>query len=330
MAFPDFQPGRAVELLLSRGSLPLLFWFKKDVLDVPVDREARNLEKFVGRVRILETQRKDGSWAGTAGRRPCGQDRTDCLVETLKNLFRLFDFGCTAADRPVQKAVEFLFLSQTREGDFRAASINEYTPGFHALSLEILCRYGLDGEARVVRGFRWFLRSRQKDGGWAIPCRTLSRREAARHFRIAPSTKGKPAKSDTSKPSAHFITGLALRALAESPSLRGSRESRAAADLLVRRFFQEDKYEDRRDASHWEELSYPFWSTNILSVLDALVKMGFDGRQPKVGAALDWLVRQQNESGCWEAESRKATLDDHLWVTFAVLRVLKRFRLLSL
>jgi hypothetical protein len=330
MALPTFDPGRAVEFLLSRGSLPVLFWLKKDVLDVPVEREVRNLEKFVGRVRILESQAKDGSWAGDAGLPRCGQDKTGCLVETLKNLFRLYDFGCGPKEPPVQKAIAYLFSSQTREGDFRAASVNEYTPGFHALTLEILCRYGLDGDARVAKGFGWILRNRQADGGWAIPCRTLSRKEAARHFRLIPAAGGRPAKPDRSKPSAHFITGLAFRALSESPSRRSRRECRDSAGLLIGRFFKDDKYEDRREASHWEELSYPFWSTNILSVLDALAKLGTNARSPKVQSALDWLVRQQSPSGIWESKSKRATLDEHLWVTYAVLRVLKRFDVLAI
>jgi len=327
MAPTTFDPGRAVECLLARGSLPVLYWLKKDVLDVPVEREVRNLEKFVGRVRILESQKKDGSWAGDAGLLPCGPDKTGCLVETLKNLFRLYDFGCGPRESQVQKAIAYLFSSQTKEGDFRAASVSEYTPGFHALSLEILCRFGLDVDPRVAKGFRWIVRNRQKDGGWAIPCRTLSRREAARHFRVDPAAGGKPAKPDQSKPSAHFITGLAFRAMAESPSRRSRRECREAAGLLISRFFKDDKYEDRREASHWEELSYPFWSTNILSVLDALAKLGTDGRPPKVQGALDWLLGQQSPSGIWESKSKRATFDEHLWVTFAVLRVLKRFDL---
>jgi hypothetical protein len=330
MPSSTFDPGKAVEFLLARGSLPVLYWLKQEVLNVPVDREVRNLEKYVGRVRILETQKRDGSWTGESNRLRRGEDKTGFLIETLKNLFRLHDYGCTTGDGAVQRAIAYLFSSQTKEGDFRAASINEYTPGFHALTLEVLCRYGLDGERPVAKGFRWILRNRQNDGGWAIPCRTLSRKEAARHFRAMMSSREKPAKPDKSKPSAHFITGLAFRALTESRLLRSSRDCRAAADLLVGRFFKDDKYEDHREASHWEEMSYPFWSTNILSVLDALAKLGSDGRQPRIRAALDWLVGQQAESGCWEVRSKKATLEDHLWVTFAVLRVLKRFNLLSL
>jgi hypothetical protein len=327
LSHPD--PAKAAEFLLARGSLPVLYWFKKDVLAVPVEREGKNLEKYVGRIRVLESQAGDGSWIGPSSRFRRGEDKTDRLIETLKNLFRLHDFGCTNEEPVVRKAISFLFACQTREGDFRAASINEYTPGFHALTLEIFCRYGLDADPRVQKGFRWILHHRQKDKGWAIPCRTLSPREAEKRVRAESAGKVGPLQSNISKPSSHFITGLALRALAESPTWRTSPEFRAVADLLVRRFFQDDRYEDRRDASHWEELSYPFWSTNILSVLDALATAGATGKKPQVQAALDWLIGRQGPSGCWEVRSRKAVFEDHLWVTYAVLRVLKRFGLVS-
>jgi len=45
---------------------------------------------------------------------------------------------------------------------------------------------------------------------------------------------------------------------------------------------------------------------------------------------LDWMLKKQNKQGYWEAGNKKSTIEDHLWVTFAVLRVLKRFGLLDL
>src|SRR4030042_431382 len=54
--------GKAIEFLLERGSLPVLYWLKRDILDVPYEREIRNLKKYAARVRILESQGPDGSW----------------------------------------------------------------------------------------------------------------------------------------------------------------------------------------------------------------------------------------------------------------------------
>ncbi len=105
-----FNTGKTVEFLLSRGSLPLLFWLKKDILDVPVDRESKNLRKYSSRVRILETQQPDGSWWDKRSDTPLHWERTLYRVDTLRNLYRLFDYGCTLRDEEIVKSVDFLDL----------------------------------------------------------------------------------------------------------------------------------------------------------------------------------------------------------------------------
>jgi len=319
---------KAIEFLLSRGNLPILYWLKKDILEVPVDREFKNLCKFGMRLRILSGQREDGSWAKDRVKAISPENRPEFLIETLKNAFKLHDYGCRLDNEQVRNLIHYLFSSQTTEWDFRATAFNEYSPGFHALTLEILCRYGLDQDARVQKGFRWIMKSRQKDGGWAIPCRTIGKDQVERRYRLPSGSKKKPFKPDRSKPFSHFITGMVLRALAESTTWRRSKECHKAGDLVLSRFFQEDRYQDRRLASHWEELTYPFWTTNILSSLDSLSKIGFPADHPTISQSLNWLLAKQDQLGYWESDAAKATFEDHLWMTFAVLRVFRRFGLL--
>jgi hypothetical protein len=60
--------------------------------------------------------------------------------------------------------------------------------------------------------------------------------------------------------------------------------------------------------------------------LDALSKLGFQADDHEnIRRALDWLLRRQNKYGFWESGNKKASFEDHLWVTLAVLKVLKRF-----
>ena len=47
-----FNINKAIEFLLARGNLPILYWLKKDILEVPVDREYKNLKKYATRIRI--------------------------------------------------------------------------------------------------------------------------------------------------------------------------------------------------------------------------------------------------------------------------------------
>ena len=319
---------KSVEYLLARGSLPILFWLKKDILSVPVERESKNMRKYAARVRILETQKPDGSWWEKRSDTPIYWERTLYRVDTLRNLYRLYDYGCTVKEEGVQRSLDFLFLLQSKEGDFRGTVLNVYTPTFHALTLELLCLFGLDGDRRVQKGFRWILNNKQSDGGWALyhprPAQTPGKTAAPAWA----SPRGKPFKPRKSQPFSHHVTGMVLRAFAESPTWRGSKEARGAGEKLLSCFFCDEVYEDRTYPSDWEKICYPFWNTDILASLDSLSKVGFSPENETIQRGLSWLQKRQNSQGFWECGNKKATLEDHLWVTLAVLRVLKRFGLL--
>jgi len=321
---------KAIEFLLARGNLPILYWLKKDILEVPIEREYKNLQKFAARIRILESQKSNGGWSKKKHEGHPRWEKTYYIVETLRNIFRLYNYGCTYEEEKVQKAIKFLYSTQSKEGDFRGAYLNEYAPTYHALTLEILCLYGLDQDKRTQKGFRWLMNNRQNDGGWVIPYRTIDKAELKSRYNFEAQLKLKPVKPNKLQPFSHLVTGMVLRALSVSPTWRESKEARKAGELLMNRFFKADKYDDRPYASFWEEIIYPFWATDILSSLDSLSQIGFDIKHEKIKEALDWLLNKQNKNGHWAAGIKKASLEDNLWVTFAVLRVIKRFGLLEL
>jgi hypothetical protein len=324
-----FNTAKTVEFLLSRGSLPLLFWLKKDILDVPVDRESKNLRKYSSRVRILETQQPDGSWWDKRSDTPLHWERTLYRVDTLRNLYRLFDYGCTLRDEEIVKSVDFLLSLQTKEGDFRGTVLNEYTPTFHALVLEILCRYGMDKDKRVQKGFRWLLENRQKDGGWALFRRQPTNGSQGAAPLPLVGAKAQPYKPSRTQHFSHHVTGMILRALAESPTWRKTKDAKRAGGLLLGCFFCDEIQGDKTFPSDWEQFCYPLWNTDILACLDALSKLGFSPEDPTIDKGLSWILAKQNAQGFWECGNGKAALEDHLWITLAVLRVLKRFDLLK-
>lgn len=326
----DFNTNKAIEFLLARGNLPILYWLKKDILEVPVEREYRNLQKYAVRIRILKTQRPDGGWSRRKYEGHPRWEKSYYIVDTLRNALRLYNYGCSLEEEGIKKAVKFLFSAQTKEGDFRGAYLNEYAPTYHALTLEILCLYGFDKDKRTQNGFRWIINNRQDDGGWVIPYRTIDKKELKSRYNFEAQLKLKPVKPDKSQPFSHLVTGMVLRAFAASPTWRKSKEAWKAGDLLLTRFFKPDKYEDRRLSSFWEEITYPFWATDILSSLDSLSRIGFDVKDEKIHQALRWLQRKQNKEGYWEPGTVKSSLEDHLWITLSVLRVLKRFGFLEL
>ncbi|HEA64625.1 MAG TPA: hypothetical protein ENI02_00570, partial [Candidatus Aminicenantes bacterium] len=218
----------------------------------------------------------------------------------------------------------------TKAGDFRGAYLNEYAPTYHALSLEISCLLGHDKDEKIQKGFRWITNNRQNDGGWVIPYRTIDQEQLKNRYNYEAQLKLEPINPDKSRPFSHLVTGMVLRALAASPKWRKSKEARKAGELLLKRFFKADKYNDRCLPSFWEELTYPFWATDILSSLDSLSKIGFSAENENIQKGLNWMLKKQNKEGYWEAGNLKSTIEDDLWVTFAVLRVLKRFGLLEL
>ncbi|MBM3284573.1 MAG: hypothetical protein FJY81_01735, partial [Candidatus Aminicenantes bacterium] len=186
--------------------------------------------------------------------------------------------------------------------------------------LEILCRYELDSDHRVQKGFRWALANRQKDGGWAL----FNPGCSASPEKLSKRPPHKPVKT---QPFSYHVTGMMLRAFAESLTWRAGKEAHQAAELLVDCFFQDEVVGDRTYPSDWEIICYPFWNTDILSSLDALSRIGFSQEKEMIQKGLAWLIRKQNSHGFWECGNKKATLEDHLWVTLAALRVLKRFGL---
>ena len=308
----DFNTNKAIEFLLARGNLPILYWLKKDILEVPIEREYKNLQKFAARIRILKAQRPDGGWSRRKYEGHPRWEKSYYIVETLRNSFKLYDYGCSLKEDGIQKAIKFLYSTQSKEGDFRGAYLNEYAPTYHSLILEILCLYELEKDKRTKKGFRWIIKNRQYDGGWVIPYRTIYKQELKSGYNCEAQLKLDPVKPDKSQPFSHLVTGMVLRALAASPTWRKSKEAWKAGELLLTRLFKPDKYEDRHFSSFWEEITYPFWATDILSCLDSLSKIGFDVKNEKVQQALRWLLKKQNKDGYWEARAPKSTLEDHL------------------
>jgi hypothetical protein len=307
---------KAVEYLLARGHLPILYWLKKDILCVPADRELKNLEKYGARIRILEEQLPDGSWREKRASGPsvrASGPPTSPEVLTLQNVCRLYDFACDAETAGLRNAVHFLLGTQSRDGCFRAGTNEDYPLTFHALNLEILCRFGFDGDPRVEKGFRWLLRQGRGKGEWLASRNRLDAKKP-----IGPT-------GDKTL----FWAGMTLRALSVSPSRSGQKEAQRLGEWLQVRLLKPDVSPDPLAKSSWLEISYPFWSAGLLSNLDTLSRIGFKADRVNIRKGLGWLLRQQRPEGYWESTRTRGTAEDHLWTTLAVLRVFKAYGLLK-
>jgi hypothetical protein len=134
-------------------------------------------------------------------------------------------------------------------------------------------------------------------------------------------------------PFSHQATGMVLRAFAVHPSRSKSEQVRVAAARLKARFFQADRYNDRKAPRYWTKFQFPFWWSNLLTALDTLSLIGFSPEDPDVRRGLDWFVANQGDNGLWKTSYEQAgrrelsakELGAKLWVSLAVCRVFKRF-----
>jgi len=272
--------------------------------------------------KITDHQLASGCWRYHGGRPQIRSQQDYDQLETFRALRNLVEkYGMNRENPAIPGAAEFLFSCQTDEGDFRGICGNQYVPYYSAAFMELLIKAGFSDDPRIAKGFRWLLSIRQLDGGWAFPLRTAGKKLSTETFRAS------TIYPDKSQPFSHLVTGVVLRAFAAHPVYRRAAEARLAGRLLESRFFEQDRYPDRRSSSFWTSFSYPFWFTDLLSALDSLSKLGFDGEGPQVGKGLGWFASRQRRDGGWKLSLRLIEGEEErdLWMTLAISRVFKRF-----
>jgi hypothetical protein len=311
--------------LLSSENEALLYFVRRDLLEEevsPVDA----LWTLPQVAKVLRKQRENGSWKYPGGK-PELRSREDYdQLQTFKVLMDLVGkYGFTRDQPALERAAEFLFSFQTEEGDLRGIYRDQYTPNYTAAITELLVKAGYGEDPRIHEVFAWLLSMRQDDGGWAVPMRTgvpKGTSTVKEAFWVEEAIQ-----PDRSRPFSHWCTGIVLRAFAAHESYRQRPEARAAGELLKSRFFKPDPYPDRKAASFWEKIRYPFWWTDILSALDSLWWLGFSREDPDIEGGLHWLKNSQEKTGLWKARYLSGgDKDIHLWTTLHVCRVLKSYR----
>jgi len=268
--------------------------------------------------RAVARQQPDGRWKYPGGNPEIRSQPAYDQLETYRQLGVLVcKFGLDRQHPAVAAAAGFLSSFQTEAGDYRGIYGNQYTPNYSAAFTELLIRAGYEGSAQVEKAMRWLLSTRQDDGGWAIPTRTLGMSLNVMY------TARDTFEPDRSRPPSHLVSGIVLRALAAHPGYRHSADTRRAAELLKSRFFHRDVYPDRAAPSNWLVFSYPFWWTDLLSALDSLARIGFRAGAPDIARGAAWFIDNQEPSGLWNTgRNRPKGPDSDLWVGLAICRML--------
>jgi hypothetical protein len=314
-------PHDPLPALLAASDPALVFRVRRDLLHqrlAPTD-----FASHPAVVRLLRRQRTDGSFPYPGGGVPRLRQWEDYdQLATHTALLELVGrYGLTRRHPAIARAAEFLFSRQTPDGDFRGMYGTQYATTYTALIVTVLIEADYTSDSHVDRCLRWFMSLRQDDGGWTIPLRTAP----AGGSYVRAMRWPRPFEPDRSKPSAHLVTGMVLRAFAAHPGWRRRPGLAAAAHLLMDRFFRADRYADRRAATFWQKLVYPFRWTDLLSALDALSLLGFTTRDARLARAVGWLIDQQQRDGTWRCGYPTAKdPNGALWVSYAACRVLDR------
>ena len=282
-------PINPLPALLNWTDESLIYFVNRDLLQKTVE-PVETLWDMPGAVRLVKKQLGDGSWkypGRTDGSVP-GQNYF--LLETYRNLGVLVEmYGFDREHPALQKAAEYVLSCQTVEGDIRGIIGNQYMPYYHGAILELLIKARYQDDARVLAGLNWLLSMRQADGGWIVPTQAIPSSQRTPQF-----WSGDPVKPERSRPHAHMATGMVLRAFAAHPDYRKRPEVIAAGDCLKSRFFEADKYNDRKAPSYWLKLQFPFWWTSLLSALDTLSHLNFDRNDVDIARGLAWFITQSD------------------------------------
>ena len=276
---------------------------------------------------ILRGQNKDGSWGKPGGYPPHHKP----MVETFKRLRLLI--GRYELDRnhpQVELGSEFLFSTQSIEGDFRGMIGDQYATYYTGEFTAQLVKAGYGDDERIDRAFQWLLSMRQNDGGWTIPILTLPPGGGMQRVVALTAAPATPIEPDRSKPFSHNWTDMVLRAFAAHPYWSISSEARHSATLLKSQFFMPDAYTSYRNPNYWVRFSG--WWPNLLTSLESLKQLGFKANDPDIWKALRWFQENQEMNGSWRTNYfPEKTINinkesvEKAWLTLRVARMVKNF-----
>ena len=320
-SFLNYDPFPALKQITSPA---LSYFIQRDLFDEnpgPIEE----LWTLPEPIRILKKQLDSGAWPDQRPKKHLNSPTNYLLLETYRNMGVLIElYGFNKTDKSIEKAAEFIFSTESSEGDFRGIYGNQYSTNYSAGILELLVKAGYLNDNRIHRAFQWFLSNQQDKGGWTLPLQTHGVKTLDSEAVMSSPTKY---PFETEKAFSHSVTGIVLRAFAAHPQYRNHPDAKKAADLITHRFFLSDKYTFRKDASYWKKYSFPFWWTDLISILDSLSLMKFPRDNHGIARALTYFKSEQLANGMWNLYILKGKSLQNLqvWLNVVLYRLIKRF-----
>ena len=252
---------------------------------------------------------------------------------TVWQLIFLDQLGADPSDMRIRAACEYVLAhSQAQTGGFGASGVARETPPppstvVHCLNgnlLRALIGFGWLDDARVARSIEW-----QSD---------VITGEGEPHFNAIVPGPGLRCGANGGLDCAWGAT-KALLALARIPPDRRSARTSRAIEVAIELLLSRDPavadypmgYATKPNGS-WFKLGFPSgYVTDVLQVLEASCAAGF-GHDPRLVAAVDFVVAQQDDHGRWANNytyAGKMVVDidrqgrPSPWVTLRACRVLR-------
>ncbi len=257
---------------------------------------------------LLAAQKHDGYWINRDFYLP-KYDGTFWVLSVLG------DLGLTAEQEAIRGACQFIFTFQRESGAFcrrrRVAGQGRVWdtaagPCTHARIVRFLIQFGYGDDPRSRAAVDWLLSTQRDDGMW--DCGSPDRRGCLR--------------------ATHDVLRVAAldAQVASHPAI--ARAAAAVRDLLM---------EPHMSRYHvdlpWTALEYPPFGYSLLSTLGALGHLGYTAEDPKIAAALEYVLSRQRPDGGWVLDQRRPRLPfdvgqpghPNKWLTLDALRVVKLF-----
>lgn len=292
----------------------------------PEVRMAKENIMKIGAVPGILTKQKDGGYWG----KPEDFYIRSKYRGTVWSLIILAELVADRSDGHVRRACEFILEnSQDHEsGGFSYLSgknggeHDKVLPCLTGNMVWSLIRLGYLEDPRVQRGIDWITTYQRFDD------------------RISEVPKGWPYdkfEKCWGKHTCHMGVVKALKALAEIPPEKRSREVRETIEKGVEYILRHHIYRRSHDLSRisipgWLDFGFPLmWNTDALEVLGILAKLGY--KDDRMQEAIELVISKQDAQGRWKLESTfsgrfliniEQKGKPNKWVTLNALRVLER------
>jgi hypothetical protein len=303
------------EWLLESENAPVRYLTLVDILNRPPDDpevlEAQAaIPTYPPVAELLAAQERDGYWSKRDYYLPRAGRSTFWVLSVLG------DLGLTLGEEHVRRACDFMFTHQRENSAFcRRRCVSDQgtvwqkqmEPCTHARIVRFLIQFGCVKDPRVRKAIDWLLPIQRDDGMWF--CRGA---EGCGCLRAT-------------------IDVLRLAALDPQTAAQSGITHAVAAicDLLMEP--RMSRYHVGDAWGTWECFKYPYFGFSVISVLDALARLGCTPEEPKIAAAVEYLLSRQLPDGTWPLDESwsRSPIDfgqpgePNKWLTLDALRVVK-------